>query len=69
MCKLLKENIEIHTIAGLDYKGAIEDVLNQRGTPSVTGLSTSPHGEVASGSVETSFNQMLARLKVNGNIE
>lgn len=69
MCKRLKEDIEVHTIAGLDYKGAIEDVLNQKGTPSVTGLSTSPHGEMAAGSAETSFNQMLAMLKANGNIE
>lgn len=69
MCRILKENIEIHTIAGLDYNGAIEDVLNQRGTPSITGLSTSPHGEIAPGSAENSFNQMLSMLKVNGNIE
>lgn len=69
MCKILKENIEVHTIAGLDYNGTIEDVLNQRGTPSVIGLSTSPHGEIAPESSETSFNQMLTMLKVNPNIE
>lgn len=69
MTKFLKEGIELHTLAGLDYEGAIEDVLNLKGTTSITGLSTSPHGEIASGSVETSYNQMLTMLKVNGNIE
>lgn len=69
MTKLVKEGFEVHTIAGIDYKGAIEDVLNLRDIPSITGLSVSPHGEIASGSVETSFNQMIALLKVNGNIE
>lgn len=67
--KLIGDSIELHTIAGVDYNGAIEDVLNQKGIPSVTGLSTSFHGEISPGSVETSFNQMLAMLKVNGNIE
>lgn len=69
MTKLLKEDIELHDLAGWDYEGAIEEVLNLKGTPSIRGLSTSPHDEVASGSVETSYNQMLAMLKVNGNIE
>ncbi|WP_297898284.1 succinylglutamate desuccinylase/aspartoacylase domain-containing protein [Methanobrevibacter sp.] len=68
MTKFLNEGFELHKIAGVDYEGAVEDVLNIEGTPSVTGLSTSPHGEVASGSVENSFNQMLALLKSNGNI-
>ncbi|OQD59523.1 putative deacylase [Methanobrevibacter arboriphilus JCM 13429 = DSM 1125] len=68
MTKFLNEGIEVHEVAGVDYEGAIEDVLNMKGTPSITGLSTSPHGDISSGSVETSFNQMLALLKSNGNI-
>jgi predicted deacylase len=68
MTEFLNEGIEVHEVAGVDYEGAIEDVLNMEGTPSITGLSTSIHGEVSSGSVETSFNQMLAFLKSNGNI-
>lgn len=68
MNALANNDIETHTYAGSDYKGAVEDVLNLNGIPSVTGLSTSSHGQIAAGSVETSFKQMLAMLKVNGNL-
>lgn len=67
--KLLKEGIEIHTLTGWDYEGPIEDLVNLKGTPYITGLSTFPHGEVASGTLETFYNQMVTVLKVNGNIE
>jgi predicted deacylase len=49
--------------AGVDYPGALEDVCNLAGVPAVTCEVLSSHGALASGSIEKSFNQMLAFLR------
>jgi predicted deacylase len=51
--------------AGVDYPGAVEDVCNLLGIPAVTCEVLSPHGTLAAGSIETSFNQMIAFLNYN----
>ncbi|BAW31624.1 MAG TPA: pseudomurein-binding repeat-containing protein [Methanothermobacter sp.] len=51
--------------AGEEYLGALEDVCNLAGIPSVTCEVLSPHGTVASGSVDRSFKQMLLFLEYN----
>jgi predicted deacylase len=55
-------------IAGWVYDGALEDTLNLRGIPSVTGISVSNHGVVTPKAVDTTFNQMIGILKANGNL-
>ena len=52
--------------AGVDYPGALEDVTNLAGIPAVTCEVLSPHGTVAAGSVNMSFNQLLAFLRYYG---
>ena len=52
--------------AGVEYPGALEDVTNLAGIPAVTCEVLSPHGTVASGSVNMSFNQLLAFLRYYG---
>lgn len=52
--------------AGSMYKGAIEDVCNLNGIPSVTCEVLSPFGNVGRGTVETSFNQMKSFLSYFG---
>ena len=52
--------------AGSSYKGAVEDVCNLRGIPSVTCEVLSPFGNVASGSVEKSLSQMRSFLNYFG---
>lgn len=49
--------------AGAAYPGALEDVTNLAGIPAVTCEVRSSHGYVASGSVNKSYNEMLAFLK------
>ncbi|HML04152.1 MAG TPA: succinylglutamate desuccinylase/aspartoacylase family protein [Methanobacterium sp.] len=49
--------------AGVEYPGAVEDVSNLAGIPAVTCEVLSSHGIVASGSVDKSYNQMMAFLK------
>jgi predicted deacylase len=48
--------------AGVDYPGALEDVCNLASIPAVTCEVRSSHGTVSSGSIEMSFNQMMAFL-------
>lgn len=55
-------------IAGWYYDGAVEDTLNLKGIPSITGISVSPHGIVTDEAVNTTFNQMIGLLKANNNI-
>ncbi len=52
--------------AGSSYKGAIEDVCNLNGIPSVTCEVLSPFSNVASGSVEKSLSQMRSFLDYFG---
>jgi len=49
--------------AGLEYPGALEDVCNLAGIPSVTCEVLSPHGMAAPASIDRSFKQMLLFLK------
>jgi predicted deacylase len=49
--------------AGAEYPGAVEDVSNLAGIPAVTCEVLSSHGSVASGSVDKSYNQMMAFLR------
>lgn len=49
--------------AGVYFKGALEDVCNLNGIPSVTAEALSWHGKVNKGSVTKSFFQMKALLK------
>ena len=56
----------IYSVAGQEYGGAMEDTVNLRGIASVTCEVVSPHGTIASGSVDKSFNMMQALLAYNG---
>lgn len=49
--------------AGASYPGAVEDVCNLAKIPAVTCEVLSAHGTVASGSVTSSYNQMIAFLR------
>ena len=55
----------IYDIAGKEYGGAMEDTVNLRGIPSVTCEVLTPHGTIAGGSVDKSFNMMKALLQYN----
>jgi predicted deacylase len=55
--------------AGKAYPGALEDNLNMNNIKSITCEVKTPHGEIASGSIDTSYKQMIAFLKYNGNIK
>ena len=52
--------------AGSSYKGAVEDVCNLKGIPSVTCEVLSPFGNVVRGSVEKSLSQMKSFLNYFG---
>jgi predicted deacylase len=53
----------VYDQAGAEYPGAVEDASNLDGIPAVTCEVLSPHGTVASGSADKSYNQMIALLK------
>lgn len=53
----------VYNLAGAEYPGAVEDVSNLAGIPAVTCEVLSPHGTVAAGSVDKSYNQMMAFLR------
>jgi predicted deacylase len=53
----------VYNQAGAEYPGAVEDVSNLAGIPAVTCEVLSSHGIVASGSVDKSYNQMIAFLR------
>jgi len=55
----------VYKKAGVEYPGALEDVCNLKGVPSVTCEVLSPHGSVAQGSVGRSFTQMVLFLQYN----
>ena len=52
-------------MAGKDYPGALEDVLNLNGIASVTCEVKTPHGKIAPGSVTQSYRQMFYFLRYN----
>ncbi|MBR5954831.1 MAG: succinylglutamate desuccinylase/aspartoacylase family protein [Methanobrevibacter sp.] len=55
-----------YDVAGSQYKGAVEDVCNLRGIPSVTCEVLSPFASVGKGSFEKSFEQMKSFLEYFG---
>ncbi|MDI3484074.1 MAG: uncharacterized protein PWQ74_661 [Methanobacteriaceae archaeon] len=59
----------VYEKAGVEYPGALEDVCNLKGIPSVTCEVLSPHGSVAQDSVDRSFTQMLLFLQYNNIIQ
>ena len=61
-----KVNKIIYQKAGTEYGGAVEDISNIRGTPSVTCEVLTPHGTIRSGSVDTSYNMMLKLIEYAG---
>jgi len=63
--KLTKHPYKNYYMAGREYPGALEDVLNLNGIPAVTCEVKTPHGKIASGSVTASLKQMLGFLKYN----
>jgi predicted deacylase len=70
MSSLTVDTTSTYLIAGIEYDGAIEDELNLQGTTAVTPLVLVPsHGKVYQSSVDDSYNQMLALLIVNGNLD
>lgn len=56
----------IYNKAGVEYPGAVEDVFNLAKITSVTCEVVTPHGKIASGSVNRSLNLMKAFLKYYG---
>ncbi|MCK9151515.1 succinylglutamate desuccinylase/aspartoacylase domain-containing protein [Methanobacterium alcaliphilum] len=63
MSKKSKSALKGYKKAGFYFKGALEDVCNLNGVPSVTAEALSWHGTVKKGSVTKSFSQMNALLK------
>ena len=67
MAKFISEDSNVKYIiyqkAGVEYKGAMEDVVNLKHIPSVTCEVISPHGKVASGSAERSLSMMKSFLR------
>jgi uncharacterized protein len=63
--KLTKHPYRNYYMAGKDYPGALEDVLNLNGIPSVTCEVKTPHGKIASKSVSNSYKQMYYFLRYN----
>ena len=53
-------------IAGSQYKGAVEDVCNLRGTPAITCEVLSPFASIGKGSFEKSLEQMKSFLTYFG---
>ena len=69
MSMLSLDTTMTYYVAGVAYDGAVEDVLNLNGTASVTPLVVvSSHGTVYDSAVDESYDQMLALLLVNHNL-
>ena len=62
-----KSNVKylIYKEAGVEYPGALEDVVSINGIPAVTCEVVTPHGTIASGSVSKSLSMMKSFLKYN----
>ena len=52
-------------MAGDEYPGALEDMVNLNGIPAVTCEVLSPHGKIKSGSISKSLLMMKVLLKYN----
>ena len=66
ICGEVGSEIISYDLAGSQYKGAIEDVCNLRGTPAVTCEVVSPFASIAKGSFEKSLEQMKSFLAYFG---
>lgn len=70
MSSLSLDTTLTYLVAGIAYDGAIEDELNLKGIPAVTPLVQIPgHGKVYDSAVSEAYDQMLALLIVNGNLD
>ncbi len=70
MSELTLDTTFTYTLAGIAYDGAIEDECNLAGTPAVTPLVVvGDHGQVSQAAVRESYDQMLAMLIANGNLD
>ena len=60
-----KSNVKyiIYKKAGVEYPGALEDVVSTKGIPAVTCEVITPHGTIAKGSVSKSLSMMKSFLK------
>ena len=60
-----KSNVKyiIYKKAGVEYPGALEDVVSSKGIPAVTCEVKTPHGTIAKGSVSKSLSMMKSFLK------
>ena len=60
-----KSNVKyiIYKKAGVEYPGALEDVVSSKGIPAVTCEVVTPHGTIANGSVSKSVSMMKSFLK------
>jgi len=69
MSNLSLDTTLTYNVAGVSYDGAIEDELNLKGIPAVTPLVlVDSHSNVYPQAVSESYDQMLALLIVNGNL-
>ena len=69
MSSLSLDTTLTYYVAGVEYEGAIEDVSNINGIPAVTPIVlVSSHGKVYHSAVGESYNQMLALLIANHNL-
>ena len=69
LAKYISKNAEVKYLiykkAGVEYPGAIEDVVSTKGIPAVTCEVISPHGKIWSGADSKSFTMMKVLLKYN----
>ena len=65
IAKNSKVSYKIYKKAGVEYPGALEDVVSLKGIPAVTCEVITPHGTVAKGSVSKSLSMMKSLLKFN----
>lgn len=60
-----KVKYKIYKKAGVEYPGALEDVVSAKHIPAVTCEVITPHGSIAKGSVSKSLSMMKSFLKFN----
>ena len=69
LAKYISKNAKVKYLiykkAGVEYPGAIEDVVSTKGIPAVTCEVISPHGKIWSGADSKSFTMMKVLLKYN----
>ncbi len=65
IAKNSKVSYKIYKKAGVEYPGALEDVVSAKHIPAVTCEVITPHGTIAKGSVSKSLSMMKSLLKFN----